>query len=487
MSKVIRRKNVPIENKIEALFKELNVNGIVKLLKSKPRYVILEALNHVYDVHAIIFTIIALEAYKPFRLITDLDYAKQKEILENATALQLKKILKYLYPDQVLNLLDNHSEFHKTILLCIDSEKRKEVNKISSYEEDEIGRIMNPDVLFLYASWTIKKGIEYIKNEYKDMETTSMIPVTDKNKKLLGVIKIHDLIFANKRSNKISTIISEDFYKVHATDEIEEVINLFDKYSLSSLPVVNARDTLVGFIKNTDIAAVMQDEATEDIYNMYGITELKSPYLHSSVWSIAKSRLLWLTILMITSTITSVVLDQFQQLGETLTAGISSLLLVPLLPVLTGTSGNAGSQSSASIIRSLSIGEITKNEYWKAIFKEIKVGILIGLILAVINFARLLIYYAIFRDNAHDLMNHLHTDNFNYIYSRLVIISATTSLTLFISIFISKLLGASLPIIATKFKIDPTVMSAPILATIIDVITTTTLFGIGIGIISVIL
>lgn len=484
----LRKKDVTLVDKIKTAYDSLNIAGVFKLLKSKPRYMIIDALNQIEDVNTIIFTIVVLETNKPYRLIADIDYSVQNEILANASTSQLKIILKNLYPDQILSLLDNHEDYHKEILLCIDSTKRKEVNKISKYDEDQIGRIMNPNVLSLQSSWTIKKGIEHIKNEYEDMEITTMIPIVDRNNKLLGVVQFHDLIFAKKRNDKISTIISQDFYKVKATDEIEEVINLFDKYSLSSLPVVDRSDTLIGFIKNNDISAAMQDEATEDIYKMYGITELKSPYLHSSVWSIVKSRLLWLVILMITSTLTSIVLDQFQNLGEVLTAGLSSMLLVPLLPVLTGTSGNAGSQASASIIRSLSLGEITKSEYWKAIFKEIKVGVTIGLILAVVNFVRLLVYYSIFRDSADALGNYLNNQyDFNYIFGRLAIIAATTSLTLFISIFISKLLGASLPILATKFKLDPTVMSAPILATIIDVITTTTLFGIGIGVVSTII
>ena len=290
--------------------------------------------------------------------------------------------------------------------------------------------------------------------------------------------------------------MSEDFYKVKPTDELEDVINLFDRYNLNNLPVVNNRGVLIGLINNKDIATAMQDEATEDIYNMYGITEMKTPYLHASIWNISKSRLLWLVILMVAATLTSFVLDQFQNLGETLTQGLSSIMLVPLLPVLTGTSGNAGSQASASVIRSLSIGEITKKEYWKAIRKEMCVGIMIGLILALVNFARVLAYYGITLDSqmakfakwasTHPDISANVSDK-GYVFSKLSIIAATTSLTLFISIFFSKLLGSALPIIATKCNIDPTVMSAPILATLLDVVTTTTLFGIGIGIIHVII
>lgn len=184
---------------------------------------------------------------------------------------------------------------------------------------------------------------------------------------------------------------------------------------------------------------------------------------------------------MISATITSFIIDQFQNLGEQLTMGLSTFFLIPLIPVLTGTSGNAGSQSSASIIRALSLGDITNKEYHKAILKEFYVGLIIGLILAVVNFARLAVYYAIFFNQKVDISGY---ENMSHIilYQKRMIIGASTSLALFVAIVLSKLLGSSLPILAIKLKIDPTVMSAPILATILDVTTTTLLFGIGLGI-----
>lgn len=495
MKKNETQKQNVIARKLQQAYDMLDLDFAIKLLKNKPSHLLINILNAFDDYKVIIFGILASQTKSKtdMKLITGLDFDKQELVLENATDIQLKKILKNLYPDEIVYLLDNHQKFEKRIILCIDKDTRNEVKKISSYDEEEVGRIMNSEILSLNANWTVSKAIEYIKNEYKDIETSSTIYVTDRKGILVGVVKIHDLFFAKKRSIKVSSVMTDDFYKVNATDEIEDAINMFDKYPQNSFPVVNSRGVLVGVIHNSDIASAIQDEATEDIYNMYGITELKSPYLHASIWSIVKSRLLWLIILMITATFTSFVLDKFQDLGQTLTQGLSTIMLVPLLPVLTGTSGNAGSQASASIIRSLSIGEITKKEYFKAILKEVTVGIIVGLILAVVNFVRLLIYYIITVNDQIEEFKNLQQNipgleiTFDYVYSKLSIIAATTSLTLFISILISKLLGACLPILATRMNIDPTVMSAPILATILDIVTTTTLFGIGLGIIHVII
>ncbi len=495
MAKIKRKPKLTLVEGINNAFSALNINKVIKLLKGKPAHIIIDTLNEVEDPKAIIFALVAIEKQKPQKLFMGLNFDKQEDILSTATPAQLKIIFKNLYADDIMSILDEHQSHEKLIFLSIDKGRRIEVNQISKYEEYEIGRIMNPEFLAVQKNWTIKKAINFIKREYKEVETTSSVFVTDAYNKIVGVVKIHDLFFAKQWGDKVRTIMSEDFYKVKPTDELEDVINLFDKYNLKNLPVVNNRGVLIGLINNNDIATAMQDEATEDIYNMYGITEMKTPYLHASVWSIARSRLLWLIILMIAATLTSFVLDQFQHLGEDLTQGLSTIMLVPLLPVLTGTSGNAGSQASASVIRSLSIGEITKKEYWRAIRKEIMVGVTIGLILAIVNFARVLIYYGITLDSQIEKFtkwanNDPSIFNFNdkaYVFSKLSIIAATTSLTLFISIFFSKLLGGSLPIIATKCNIDPTVMSAPILATLLDIVTTTTLFGIGIGIIHVIL
>ncbi len=493
MAKIKRKQKISLVESINQAFTSLNIDKAIKLLKGKPAHIVIDTLNEVEDPNAIIFSLVAIEKQKPQKLFMGLNFDKQSEVLENATAAQLKIIFKGLFADDIMSILDEHPSFEKLIFLSIDKERRIEVNQISKYEEYEIGRIMNPEFLAIQKNWTIKKAINFIKSEYKEVETSSVVFVTDAYQKIVGVIKIHDLFFAKQWSEKVRTIMSEDFYKVKPTDELEDVINLFDRYNLNNLPVVNNRGVLIGLINNKDIATAMQDEATEDIYNMYGITEMKTPYLHASIWNISKSRLLWLVILMVAATLTSFVLDQFQNLGETLTQGLSSIMLVPLLPVLTGTSGNAGSQASASVIRSLSIGEITKKEYWKAIRKEMCVGIMIGLILALVNFARVLAYYGITLDSqmakfakwasTHPDISANVSDK-GYVFSKLSIIAATTSLTLFISIFFSKLLGSALPIIATKCNID---MSAPILATLLDVVTTTTLFGIGIGIIHVII
>lgn len=486
---LVKKNKHKIDERIQSAYNSLDVNEIKKIFKNKKTHSIIDILNQISDPNVIIFCIVVLQKDKPLRLINSIDFDMQKEILSLATDSQLKLLLKNLYSDEIVALIDEHPEFQKRIYISVDKVTRKEISTLSSYDEDEIGRIMNPEPLCINEDWSIKKSISFVKNEYKDLETTSTIYVINNEKKLVGIISVLDLFFAENQSSKVKTIMNIDYYQINATSDFEEVINLFEKYSLTSAPVVDSKNVLLGFVRNSDINAIAQEETTEDIYKLYGITELKDPYFHSSIWNIAKSRLLWLTILMIAATLTSIVLDQFQALGAAFVQGISTVLLVPLIPVLTGTSGNAGSQSAASIIRSLSLGEINKKEYWKAIFKEMKVSLVVGAILAMINFARLLIYYAITLyanginfEHAQQVQELSNSE----MYWRLTVISLAISITLFITIILSKTLGATLPIIAIKLNRDPAVMSSPVLATILDVITSTLLFGIGIGVIHLI-
>ncbi|MGL4952126.1 MAG: magnesium transporter [Mycoplasma sp.] len=489
MALINKKKNtVTLMTHFNKYYKNLDISQTQKVFRNTASNLILDTLNEMEDIKQIIFVLVAGQKIKPLRLVIDLDYDLQKELLLTATDSELKLILKHLYPDDLFELINEHKEASKRIYLCIDAERRKVLKQISSYDEDEIGHIMNPKFMVLNETWTVKKAITYVKSEIKNVESTNWIFVTNDDNKLLGVIRLYDLFFASNQRSKISSVMDKDFISVDEKAEIEDVINMFDKYSIEILAVIDSKNSIVGIIRNSDITAAIQDETTEDIYKMYGITQLHTPYLHTSSWKIARSRLLWLSILMISATMTSVVLDQFQGLSETLTSGISTIILVPLLPVLTGTSGNAGSQASASIIRSLSIGDITHGEYWKAIRKEIKVGLIIGAFLALINFIRLIAYYAIFTG---EMMNTFNDNpsivvdlTWNQLFLKNLIVALSSSFTLFCSILIAKILGSSLPILATKFNIDPTVMSAPILATVLDVTTTTVLFGVGISVVA---
>jgi len=462
-----------------------NFKLVNRILKNNPRDYVIESLESNKNIKIIIFILVVLSSAKHgHNLFDSLNFSTQTKVLKNGNDSELIAILKLLFPDEVHELMQSHPKYYKKILLLINSETRKAIKKLKNYEEDEIASIMNPEFIILRQSWSIKMCLKIIRQERQNFEKTNEIFILDRQGILKGKVSIQDLLFSQDLNAKITSISDSSYISVKSKSDIDNVIQIFEKYSIETLPVCNNNGKLIGIIKDVDIIEAIQEETTEDIYKMYGMSELKYPYINSSIWSILKSRLLWLIILMISATLTSLIIDRFQiYAGNLIGAGLSTALLVPLIPVLTGTSGNAGSQSSAAIIRAISIGEITKKDYWKVIQKEILIGVSIGLILAVINIIRLLIYNAAINGEA---IPTLPDADWLKRFEYRMITGCAVSLALWISIIFSKTLGATLPILAVKMKIDPTVMSAPILSTILDVSTTTLLFGIGIGVISAI-
>ncbi|MDE6289339.1 MAG: magnesium transporter, partial [Ureaplasma sp.] len=377
----------------------------------------------------------------------------------------------------------NEDWLKRKIIISLNSQTRQQIKEISSFEEEEAGSIMNPEFFNLNSEWTISKCISEYRKNYNEFEKNTTFYVTSSNNKLLGNVSLQELIFCEDQTKQVQSIMNEDILFVNPEDSTEKIVDIFQDYSVNTLAVVNNEQILVGVINYNDILPALEDEVTEDIYNMYGITELKNSYMKSSIWSIVKSRIFWLVILMVSATLTSFVIEQFQDWGDKVTqiatsSSLSSILLIPILPVITGTSGNAGSQSVASVVRSLSIGEVTKKEYRKVIFKEFLVGVVTGGLLMIINFIRLLIFFAI--PGVGDIYQKFNPP-FENPYSICAIIAGATSVALWLAIILSKTLGAVLPLLATKLGKDPTVMSAPLIATLLDVSSTALLFSIGIG------
>ena len=271
-----------------------------------------------------------------------------------------------------------------------------------------------------------------------DKETIYTCYVTDNKRKLEGVVTVKDLLM-NPYETTLGDIMDDRVIKVVTTEDQEMVAETFNKYDLLSLPVVDQEDRLVGIVTVDDAVDVMQQEATEDIEKMAAMLPSEKPYLKESVFNLAKNRLLWLLVLMFSSMITGGILAKYE-------AAFAALpLLVTFIPMLTGTGGNAGSQSSTLIIRGLTTGDVEPSDIFKVVWKEIRVGVIVGVVLGLINFIRLVIMYP---GNA--------------------MICLTVVLSLFCTVIMAKTIGCMLPIVASKLKLDPAIMAAPLISTIID-------------------
>ncbi len=463
-------------------YEHKDITGLKKLLKSKRIDKIVESLETINDTQIILFVLVATKDGICGDVFKYLNTELKSKIINDASLQQLRIILFELYNDDVIILKNDFPMYTKKILLSLDSQQRAAIKQLSEFDEDEAGSIINSDFFTINQNLSIKEALIEIKRMYNDFEQSNIIYVVDNYNRLKGYVTIHSLLFADSFELKISNVIQEDVFYVRSDEDIDAVLDIFRKYQIEQLAVVDKDNQLIGYISDNDILPVINAETTTDIYKMYGISELDFPYIKSSVFVLFKSRLLWLAVLMISATCTGFLIDKFQDVGQLVTAGLSTLVIVPIIPAMTGTSGNAGSQAAASVIRALSVGEITLKEYNKVLAKEFLVGALIGLVLAIINFARLIIYFAIIKPDLQQY-NVLYENITNNPHTKMIvgaIVSAGSSVALFFAIVISKLLGGTLPLLATKLKIDPTIMSTPILSTLLDMVTTIILFGFGI-------
>jgi len=461
-----------------------NVQRINKTIKAKPFNLIVEAINNIENINNLIFILVASSELHSNMIFESLRFEVREKVIEKSTNPELKIIINNIFPDEIFYIIETHPNYEKKLLSSLDSYNKRKIYEIMEFEADTNGSLMNTELIKLNESWTVKHAIDMIKKDISNVQINTEFYIIDDEKKLVGSIRMNTLFFTDDHSLEISKLMATNIISVNAKDSIEDSISIFEKYSPESLPVCDDQNKLLGFISNEDVIDALQEEVTEDIYKMYGITQISTPYFHSTIWEIIKSRIFWLITLMIGATFTSIVIQQFQNHIDfaLLATGITTAILIPILPVITGTTGNAGAQTSATVIRSLALGEITSKEYFKTIKKEFYIGIIIGFILAIVNFLRLSIFYAIFNEipeNANVFVDKWAFYNFN------IGMSAMISLTLFISIIISKLIGSVLPILANKLNLDPASMSSPILATIADITSTTLLFASFLGFLSI--
>lgn len=450
----------------EAINKK-NVTQIRKITSEKPVADIADMLEELTNAQRILYFRL-LKTETQAEVFSQLEHEYQEDLVKAFSDAQLKEIVGELFSDEIADLVEEvPDELARRILKATDSETRSDINKILKYSETQTGSIMNVDIITLKQSWTVKKAVEIIREQKDEAKMAHYFFVTDAKQRLTGLVALEDLVF-EKATVKLNSIM-KPAPSVSTTTELEEAAIVFANYDLSVLPVVNTSKVVIGMLTSDEMIDVVSEVATEDMQKMAGIDlDNDISYLKTSVLKIVKSRIFWLMLAMFAATLSQVVLDAFQNLSDsTLNAGIiATTALVAILPVISGSAGNAGAQSSTTIIRLLATGEITTKDYLKVFFKEFRVSMLMGLLLGIANFLRLILYYLVAG----------HWDDHH------IILSAAASIALLIVVILAKIVGGTLPILAKKLKLDPAVLAAPLLTTLIDALSTTIFFGVSIGI-----
>ena len=371
-------------------------------------------------------------------VFVELDSDMQEKLINAFTDKELKNVIDELFMDDTVDLIEEMpANVVKRILKTQKAEDRKLINDLLKYPEDSAGSIMTTEFVDLKENMTVKDAVEKIRKVGDDAESIYVCYVLTMTRKLIGIVSLKDIILA-KENTLVKDIMDTNFIKVFTMDEQEEVAKKFDKYDEIAMPVVDNEDRLVGIVTVDDAMDVMHEEMDEDFEKMAAMAPSEDTYFKTSVFKHARNRIFWLLVLMISATVTGGVITQYENAFEALP------LLVAFLPMVMGTGGNCGSQSSTMIIRGLANDEIKLKYFFRAWWKEVRVALLVGVALFIANSIRILIQYKDMK------------------------LALIVGCTLMGTVTIAKSLGCILPMIAKKFKMDPAIMAAPLISTILD-------------------
>ena len=375
---------------------------------------------------------------------------KQEHIINSITDYELSAIVNDLFVDDAVDMLEElPANVVKRVLKNSTPDTRKLINQFLKYPEGSAGSIMTAEYVGLKKRMTVEEAFAYIRRHGVDKETIYTCYVMDAKRALEGVVTVKDLLM-HPYEEVIGNIMDSHVIKAVTTDDQEEVAESFRKYDLLSLPVVDHENRLVGIVTVDDAVDVMEQEATEDFEKMAAMAPSEKPYLKTGVFSLARHRIVWLLVLMISGMITGGILGRYE-------AAIAAMpLLVTFIPMLTDTGGNAGSQSSTLVIRGLAVNEITLRDFPRVLWKELRVSLLVGVVLSAVNFVRLILTYP---------------------GSEMV--ALTVALTMLCTVIVAKTIGGVLPLIAKACRMDPAIMASPLITTIVDAVSLVIYFAVA--------
>ncbi len=382
----------------------------------------------------------------------EMDGDLKEKLIHKLNDKELRAVMDELFLDDTVDIIEEMpASVVKRVLAQSDSETRAYINEILKYPKHSAGSIMTIEFVALQPQMTVETAFERIRKTAIDKETIYTCYVTDKANKLLGLVTAKDLMLADKTA-LISDIMNENVIYAHTEDDKEEVARTISDYGFLALPIVDRETRLVGIVTVDDAMVVLQSENTEDIAKMAAVTPTDKPYLKTSIWRICINRLPWLLLLLLSSTFSGLIISANE---ATLNMPVYGIVLTACMPMLMGTGGNAGSQASAMIIRGLAIGEVKFADFWKVVWKEIRVSVLLGGILSVACFVKVL-----FVDKL-------------YAVSGGATVGLVISLSMFVTVLLAKMIGSMLPLLAKKCRLDPAVVASPFITTMVDVLSLT--------------
>lgn len=437
------------ESKIQDLLEEKKYIQLKKELETMRAVDIAEVFKPL-DVHKSLLLFRMLPKDLAVEVFSRLSPDQQESLISLITDEEVSSIVDEIFFDDMIDMLEEMpANIVNKVLIHADEDRRNLINKFLNYPADSAGSLMTIEYVDLRKEMTVNDALSHIQETGLDKETVYTCYVIDDQRKLEGIVSLRKLVISDG-DTYIKDIMDEDVVYTHTRSDREEVADLFKRYGFLALPVVDREDRLTGIITFDDIIEVIDQETTEDFQKMAAMAPSEDEYLETSVFTLAKKRLIWLLVLMISATLTGRIIRGYEDVLS------SVAVLMAFVPMLMDTGGNSGSQSSTLVIRGLALGEITPKDFAQVMWKEFRVSLVVGVPLALINFLRILIF-----------------DSVGFT------IAFTVSVTLFITVVISKLVGGCLPLLAKKVNLDPAIMAGPLITTIVDVISLMVYFRIA--------
>lgn len=450
---------------------------IVEMAKENSAIPLSEALNELSDNEVILFFSMVTDYNKLGEIFSYLSIEERIALVDNLPKRNITNLLDTVVDDDLADFVEDLTKSKRTkVMSYLPIKRRNTIEKLASYSDDTVGSIMTTEFLTVPSGTKIKDVFSKIKAIGATLETVRTIFVVDKNgnNTLLGTERLEDMMF-EKEEDIIDSVMTKDFPYISPIADKEEALPICREYDLPVLPVVSKQGYLLGIVTFDDVLDVIEEENTEDVYKSGGVNPIDKPYMETKAYRMALNYVIWLIILLVINTFTSVIISSFD------TALLVLPVLTAFLPALNDTGGNSGDQTTSTITRALSTGEITTKDYFHVVGKETLAGLLTALVVALFNFG-----WTEVELNTHLVLvsdSESLTTYFGSLQNGYLIISLVVSVAIFFAVFVSKFLGANLPMLAKLCHIDPAIMSGPLIASLMDILTLLIYFSVAMAII----
>ena len=454
-----------LEQRVLNAIKTRNAKELREIFDTVPNIDIAEAVEGVDDVASLLYIFRVVSNEYSAEFFTELPSEQQEMIINAFTDKELVELINNSFADDIVDTLEEMpANVVNRVLKVCPKDMRKDVNTLLNFQENTAGSVMTTEYIEMRENTTVKEAIELIRDKGREAETVYTIFVRDAKRTLVGTVDLDELIFA-KEKESLEDIMNRDFVTCSVNDDQEEVANMFKRYDLNAMAVVNTENKIVGIITIDDVVDIIVEEANEDIARLNAVSSMDEPYLKTPIWKLVLKCAPWIIALMILQVFSAMILSGFEE-----TIGRFAILAV-FTPLIMDAGGNSGGQTTTMIVRSLSLEEFDKRDYGKVIWKEVRVAAIIGLIISIFSFGWLMF------EMSTGIVN---TDSVRLlggnIYGNMAIVASLVAMTLFVTMLISRLVGCSLPFLAKLLHLDPAVVCGPITTTMVDIISLVTYF-----------